>query len=85
MAEFEDSWQQKFESYEKDVQDTRDNQLSKIQEERERSIEEFKSQLGKGLKMSTRYIDLKFRVDQLSKAQRFEEAAELKAQLELEQ
>ncbi len=51
-------------------------------EERDAYIEELQDQFRKNGKMSAKYLNLKFKMDQLSKAQRFEEAAEIKGQLE---
>jgi hypothetical protein len=84
ILSFEQFWQEKFEQYDAEATTIRDRFLERKQEEREAYIEELQTQFRKNGKMSAKYLNLKFKMDQLSKAQRFEEAAEIKGQLEEE-
>ena len=81
---FDAFWQEKLEQYDVEASEMEARLIERKNEERDTYIEELQSQFRKNGKMSAKYLNLKFKMDQLSKAQRFEEAAETKAQLEEE-
>lgn len=84
IASFEEFWEEKFAQYDLEAREMHERLLERKLAEREAYIEELQTQFRKNGKMSAKYLNLRFKLEQLSKAQRFEEAAELKTQLELE-
>lgn len=84
LTSFEDFWEEKLAQYDLEAREMHERLLERKLAEREAYIEELQTQFRKNGKMSGKYLNLRFKLEQLSKAQRFEEAAELKTQLEQE-
>lgn len=85
IEDFEESWQKRLDEYDKDVEEAKAKQRENIEEERERYSQELQQKLKISNKMSTKFLNLKKQIEGLSKAQLFEQAAEIKLQLEEEQ
>jgi len=81
---FETFWDQKIKHY--DIESNEIEQNLQIDQEAERSKfqEEIEAKLQDSGKMSARFIDLQFKMEQMAKNQRFKEAAEIKLLLEEE-
>lgn len=85
IEEFEISWTKRLEEYDKDVEEAKAKQRENIEEERERYSQDLQQKLKISNKMSPKYLNLKKKIEGLSKAQLFEQAAELKIQMEDEE
>lgn len=85
VQEFEESWAKRLEEYDKDVEEAKAKQRENIEEERERYSQELQQKLKISNKMSPKYLNLRKKIEGLSKAQLFEQAAELKTQMEEEE
>jgi hypothetical protein len=85
VDEFEDSWAKRLDEYDKDVEEAKAKQRENIEEERERYSQDLQQKLKISNKMSPKYLNLRKKIDGLSKAQLFEQAAELKLQMEDEE
>lgn len=85
VGEFEESWAKRLEEYDKDVEEAKAKQRENIEEERERYSQELQQKLKISNKMSPKYLNLRKKIEGLSKAQLFEQAAELKTQMEDEE
>lgn len=83
--EFESSWEKRLEEYDKDVQEAKAKQRENIEVERERYSQDLQQKLRISNKMSSKYLNLRKKIEGLSRAQQFEQAAELKAQLDEEE
>ena len=81
---FENFWDQKLKHY--DIESTEIEQNLGIEQDAERtkSQEEIEQALQSLGKMSSKFINLQFKLEQMAKNQRFKEAAEIKTQLEEE-
>ena len=82
IEEFEVSWGQRIEEYDRDVEEAQAKQQENLEEEQDRYEMELQQKLKASNKMSSKYLALKKRLEGLSKALKFEEAAEVKEQLE---
>lgn len=81
---FEEFWQNKISHYDIESEEI----MEKTQNEQEKEInsyyEDMEKNFGKKMKMSSKYLDLVYKLELLSKKQRFEEAAKIKDKLEVE-
>lgn len=84
FGEFEKYWEDRLGGYDEEAHALELQLREKQQEIRACYEEELREKLLRSLKMSSRYLNLESRLTQLSKQNRFEEAAEIKAQLEEE-
>lgn len=84
FAEFEAYWEEKFASYDEEAHSLELQLQEKQREIRANFEEETREKLQRSAKMSSRYLSLEAKLAQLSKQNRFEEAADVKLQLEEE-
>ena len=79
---FENFWEQKLKHYDIESKEIEQNLMIDHESERERYQEEVENSLQNSGKMSSKFINLQFKMEQTAKNQRFREAAEIKTQLE---
>lgn len=79
---FESFWDQKLKHYDIESKEIEQNLMVDHEAEREKYQEEVEQSLQNMGKMSSKFINLQFKMEQMAKNQRFREAAEIKAQLE---
>lgn len=84
-AKFRVYWDEKLGLCEQESKNLEMAQLEKQEQERELFKEEAQEKFAKSIKMSSRFFTLQSKLNQLSKLNRFDEAAEVQAQLEEEQ
>lgn len=81
---FEDFWEQKLKHYDIESSEIEHNLQIDQEAERTKFQEELEQSLQNSGKMSAKFINLQFKMEQMAKNQRFKEAAEVKALLEEE-
>ena len=79
---FENFWEQKLKHYDIESKEIEQNLVIDHEAEREKYQEEVEASLANSGKMSSKFINLQFKMEQMAKNQRFKEAAEIKTQLE---
>lgn len=79
---FENFWDQKLKHYDIESKEIEQNLQIDHEAERMRYQEEIEQSLQNSGKMSSTFINLQFKMEQMAKNQRFKEAAEIKTQLE---
>lgn len=80
---FEEFWEQKLHHYDIESSEIETNMKAEHEEEAQTKEEELTEQITGG-KMSAKFINLQFKMEQMAKYQRFKEAAEIKTKLEEE-
>jgi hypothetical protein len=81
---FEEFWKNKLNHYDIESEEILEKTAADQKNEYHAFIEETEKTFGKNMKMSAKYLDILYKLELLSKNQRFEEAASLKEQLEEE-
>lgn len=81
---FEEFWNERLSHYDIESEEIEKNMEAEHEGELESRREELEEQLQGEGKMSAKFIDLQFKMEQMAKRQRFKEAAEVKTKLETE-